>query len=133
MRPWPDERHVAPEDVKELGQFIEARPAQKSTNSCHAKIVPACLRDDRSVLENRHRPELVDNKFLGVETASPLPEYDLTGFIKFQRPRQSKKAANKTLLPLRKQRRPEPVWPLFQKGSTPLFGSLPGAIAGQWI
>ena len=65
-----------------MGQFIEARAAQKSTNSCHAKIVSACLGDDGSVLENRHRPKLEDNKFLGVETASPLPEYDLTGVIK---------------------------------------------------
>src|ERR1019366_10539005 len=101
MRPWPDERHVAPEDIKELGQFIEARPAQKFTNSCHAKIVSACLRDDGSILQNRHRPELEDNKFLGIETASSLPEYDLTVVIEFDGGRGNQKKRRMAAMTLR--------------------------------
>ncbi len=65
-----------------MRQFIDARPAQQFTYPCNAKIVLAHLRDDWSVLENRHRPEFEDDKFLTVETTSSLAEYDWTGAIK---------------------------------------------------
>jgi hypothetical protein len=64
-----------------LRHFIEARPAQKFAYPCQAKIVPARLRDDWSILENRHRPKFEDDKFLAVEATSPLAEYDWTGAI----------------------------------------------------
>jgi hypothetical protein len=64
-----------------LRQFIDARPAQQFTYPCHAKIVPVHLRDDWSILENCHRAEFEDDKFLAVEATSSLAEYDWTGTI----------------------------------------------------
>jgi hypothetical protein len=65
-----------------LGQFIDARPTQEFSYACHTTIVPACWFDDWSILENCHRPEPENRKFLGVEAASPLPDQDWTGAIK---------------------------------------------------
>jgi hypothetical protein len=61
-----------------LGQFIDARPAQEFACPCHAKIMQARLCDAWSILENRHRPKFEDDKFLAIEAASPLAEYDWT-------------------------------------------------------
>ena len=46
-RPWmigqrrarADERHVAPKDVDELRQFVDARDADDSADACHAGVV----------------------------------------------------------------------------------------------
>jgi hypothetical protein len=74
VRPWPDERHVALQDIDELGQLIEARPAQDFADASHARIISARLSNDRPVLEDHHRPELEDDKFPAVEAAPSLPE-----------------------------------------------------------
>ena len=41
-------------------------------------IATARLSYSRSVLDDRHRPELEDDKLLRVKSVSPLPEYDWT-------------------------------------------------------
>jgi hypothetical protein len=66
-----------------LGQFIDARPTQEFSYTCHTTIVPAWWFGDWSILENRHRPEPENRKFLSVEAASPLSDQDWTGAIKF--------------------------------------------------
>src|SRR3984893_10562769 len=67
--------------MKKLGQIIDARPAEEFAYTCRAKIATARLSYGRSVLENRHRPELEDDKLLRVESGSPLLEYDWTAAI----------------------------------------------------
>src|SRR6202035_5173659 len=62
-------------------QLIDARPAEEFAYTCLAKVAAARLSYGRSVLENRHRPELEDDKLLRVESGSPLLEYDWTAAI----------------------------------------------------
>src|SRR6202040_2471034 len=58
---------------------------------CRAKIAAARLSYGRPVLENRHRPELEDDKLLRVEPGSPLLEYDWTAAIELDRDRGNQK------------------------------------------
>src|SRR3984893_14310354 len=77
--------------MKKLGQLIDARPAEKFAYPCRAKIAAARLGYGRSVLENRHRPELEDDKLLRVESGSPLLEYDRTAAIELDGDRGEQK------------------------------------------
>src|ERR1700730_14222579 len=77
--------------IKKLGQLIDARPAEKFAYPCRAKIAAARLGYGRSVLENRHRPELEDDKLLRVESGSPLLEYDRTAAIELDGDRGEQK------------------------------------------
>ena len=38
-RPWPDDRHVTPDDVEHLGQFVQARGAQGAAELRQAPLV----------------------------------------------------------------------------------------------
>src|SRR5437773_982295 len=73
--------HVALEHIKELGQLIDARPAEEVAYARRAKIAPARLSYGSPVLESRHRPELEDHELLRVESGSPLLEDDWTAAI----------------------------------------------------
>src|SRR3984893_12943186 len=77
--------------MKKLGQLIDARPAEEFSCPCRAKIAAARLSYGRPVLENRHRPELEDDKLLRVESGSALLEYDRTAAIELDGDRGNQK------------------------------------------
>src|SRR5713226_4536807 len=38
-RPWPDQTHLPSQDVKQLGKFVQTRPAQPTTDTGHPRII----------------------------------------------------------------------------------------------
>src|SRR5262249_4586370 len=74
MRPRPDERHVAFQDVEQLRQLVDAGLAEPAPERSYACVVRCRLPDIRTVLEDRHRPELINLECLAVESDPGLPE-----------------------------------------------------------
>ena len=72
-----DERHVAPQHVPELRQFIDARPAEQAAHRRASRVVVS--RPDRTGLGFGvlvHRAELVDGELLAVQAHPLLPVED---------------------------------------------------------
>src|ERR1700688_3005426 len=55
VRPRSHQTHGSAEYVKELRQFVKRSTAQKRTQGCDALVVSRCLRNYRSVFDDRHR------------------------------------------------------------------------------
>src|SRR5262245_51876372 len=75
VRARTDEGHVAAQDVEQLGQLIEARPAKESAESRDSGVVALGLQSEGiscSIIV--HAPELVDQEAVVVETVPLLAE-----------------------------------------------------------
>ncbi len=83
MRAGADERHLTPQNINKLRQFIQRRTPQQPTHRGHASIVLFGLLDDVAVLKRCHRAELPNLKFGCVVAAPSLPEEDGTLTLKF--------------------------------------------------
>src|SRR5207253_2311730 len=77
-RPRPDEAHLAPQDVDELGQLVELPATQHPADAGHPGI--ACRGDERArALARPHRPELQDVEWRAPAPDPGLPEEDRPG------------------------------------------------------
>ena len=74
VRPRADEAHLALQHVDELRQFIERGATQEPSDRRDARIGLRCLADLAAVLEDGHRPELVDENLLALESVTALLE-----------------------------------------------------------
>ena len=77
-RVWPrtDDRHISPEHVNELRQFIDVGSTQDPTNTCHTRVVSYSLCEFMSVLVYSHRSELEHLHRLVVKAMTELAEED---------------------------------------------------------
>src|SRR5271166_4410681 len=62
MRTRPYKRHIALENIEELGQLIHAGLPQELADASDPAIVAARLRDGRPILLNGHRAELENHE-----------------------------------------------------------------------
>src|SRR5438874_460881 len=82
MRARPDHGHITSQNIKELREFVDARPAQEFSDTGYAAISATCLSDIGPILKYRHRPEFQNNEFLSIETVTSLLEYHRSVAIK---------------------------------------------------
>src|SRR5262249_8327172 len=65
LRAWPDQAHLSPQHVPELGQFVEPRLAEELADPGDADVVGACDHDAGLGLGiGHHRAELVHLEFV---------------------------------------------------------------------
>ena len=74
MRARPNHGHVTLQNIKQLREFIDARPAQEFADTSYAAVAATCLSDIGPILKHRHRPEFQDDEFFSIETVTPLLE-----------------------------------------------------------
>src|SRR4051795_4602425 len=73
---WADERHLAPEHVVELRQFINFESAQKRAEAEDARVPRAADRARPRALLRVHRAELVHDEHLATEADALRPVND---------------------------------------------------------
>ena len=78
-----DQRHFTAQNIKKLGQFINARRSQQPPDAGYSWIVARRLGNIGSVFLNRHGSEFEHHKLLAVEAFPPLPKDNRTGSIEF--------------------------------------------------
>ena len=98
-----DQGHFAAQNIKKLGQFINARRSQQPPDAGYSWIVARRLGNNRSVFLNRHGSELQHNKLLAVEAFPPLPKDNRTGSIEFDGDRRHNHDGQQEDQALRKQ------------------------------
>src|SRR5581483_8306192 len=79
--PGTDKRHVSPEDVEQLRQFIQAQAPQQSSDARNARISRA---DGRTMVAGSiliHRAELIHTEELAVAADASLREESRPGGI----------------------------------------------------
>ena len=77
LRPWADKTHVAPNDVDQLRQFVQAQPPHEPSDRGSSDIIRR--REDRASLRfgiGDHRPKLVERKEAASLTNPVLPVQD---------------------------------------------------------
>jgi hypothetical protein len=74
MRTRPNKGHFSPDHIQYLRQFIQAELPKDSAHSGHARIVPAGLLDERSIVECSHGAELIDVERPAIQTTPSLPK-----------------------------------------------------------
>jgi hypothetical protein len=89
VRTGSDERHLASNDIEQLGKFIEARLPETASHLRNARIVACCLSDRSVILGDGHRAELVHPKWTTVDPSSGLTEQDWAGRVKAYRDRNN--------------------------------------------
>ena len=62
MGPRSDKRHLAPDDVEQLRQLIDAEATKPVPYPCHPAVIGLGLPDLRAILGHRHGAELEDRK-----------------------------------------------------------------------
>jgi hypothetical protein len=82
MRAWTYRGHITGQNVKQLRQFIDARPTQEFADAGYAAVAATCLSDVGPVLKHRHRPEFQNKEFLSIETIASLLKYHRARAIK---------------------------------------------------
>ncbi len=70
----PDQGHVALQHVEELGQLVDAGPAQQGADAGHAGIATGGLVHHRPVVQHAHGAELVDLERMPVLAGAGLAE-----------------------------------------------------------
>ncbi len=75
VRPGTDDRHVALENVQELGQLVEAGAAHEPAEARDPGVVPGGLQDLIAVLADAHGTELIDDEGAAAQSAAPLTEH----------------------------------------------------------
>ena len=75
MRARSDQGHLTLHNIKELREFINARPAQEFADMGYAAVAATCLSDIGPILKHRHRPEFQNDEFPSIETVTSLLEY----------------------------------------------------------
>ena len=76
VRTRSDERHLASNDIEQLGKFIEARLPETASHLRDARIAAGCLNDRSVILGDCHRAELVHPKRTAIDPSSGLTEQD---------------------------------------------------------
>src|SRR6516164_1828695 len=75
------QRHLPPQDVDELRQFVQAGSPQDLSDARYAGIILPCLLDWTSILPEPHCPELVDVNHAVIEAVPALTEEDRTRVV----------------------------------------------------
>ena len=77
QRPWPDEAHLASEDLEKLRQLVEPEAAQQMTDLARSLV----RRDTApvSVVGRRHGAELVEPERIAANAGALLPEHQAAG------------------------------------------------------
>ena len=79
VRPRPHQRHVAKEHIEQLGQFVNAVPAQPTADPRDPFVALLRLLNDVAVFHDGHGAELEDPERAPVEAVPRLPEQRRTG------------------------------------------------------
>ena len=74
-----DKRHVAPDDVPQLGQFVEFRRAEEAADFRDARAVPGIEGPRLAARSDGHRPELEQDEVPPPPPYPNLPELGRTG------------------------------------------------------
>src|SRR3954471_4190598 len=86
QRPWPDEAHVAGEDIPELRQFVHRRRPHDSADPGDSRIVLRRLHRSRARLGiGNHRPEFERVERPPTQTDARLPEQDRAAVFQLHR------------------------------------------------
>jgi len=85
MRARPNQRHVAPQHIQELGQFVDACRSQQPSDGRHSRIITRRLYNGWPILLDRHCSKFEYDKFLAVKSLSALPKNYRSRTIKFDR------------------------------------------------
>ena len=87
MRAWPDQRHVALQNIQQLRQFVDTGRSQQPSDGRHPRVVARRLCDSRTILLDCHGPKFEYDKLPAIKTISMLPKYDRPGTIDLDRDR----------------------------------------------
>jgi hypothetical protein len=85
MRARTYQRHVTPQHIQELRQFVDTRRPEQASNHSYARVVALRLDDANAVLLNRHGPEFQYDEMFAVESLSGLPKNYWAGTVQFNR------------------------------------------------
>src|SRR5690348_608423 len=78
VRARPDQRHITPQDIYELGKLIDTRPSEPRADPGDTLIATHRLLHHRPVVQARHAPEFQDFETAAAEANSRLLEEDGT-------------------------------------------------------
>src|SRR5262249_12372056 len=85
MRARTYQRHLAPQDIQELRQFVDARRSQQASDRRDARVVALRLDDVTAILLDLHGPEFQYDELFAVEPAPDLPKDDWTRTVQLDR------------------------------------------------
>ena len=78
VRPRPDQRHVAGQNVEELRQLVDTAGAQQAAEPRYSGVIASRLPYRAAVFQDRHRAEFVNRELAAVEAAAALAKDDRT-------------------------------------------------------
>ena len=79
MRSWPYQRHVAVQNIDELGQLVDIPFAEKMANRRDPLVTFGRLTHVQTIFGCRHRPKLNDPEHLLIEAVAALQKKHRTG------------------------------------------------------